>query len=125
MSEQIQLKWKRKNLANYAASMVALSQARPRPEITVSLRLKGTMPLEGLEDIMAIAKEYEHIDVFLNLTATWPDADSPEQLRLWEPPTARVEDDWRLPPMPQEEGEELPFGDFDPGPEPEAPPAEA
>ena len=83
-SQQIQVRWNSNQAEDYAASVNALNQYEPLPTIKVSLNIKGQIPQESLEEIIAIGQEHM-AEIGLTLTGTWEKDDVVTQLRLWEP----------------------------------------
>ena len=84
-NQQVQFRWNKASTEDYAASTQSLRMMSPLPDVSTSLRLKGNLPLEALDSILAIAAEHE-IEIGLILTATWPKGSEASQLRLWPRP---------------------------------------
>ena len=75
---------------DYDASVAALREYRPTPDLTVSVKLKGSMPEDVLAKIVDLAED-NSLEINVTLTATWLDEDS-FQLRLFPPPKPMVVD---------------------------------
>lgn len=80
--EQVQFKWNSRRKESYFVTMETLRAIRPIPRVVTSVRLKGHLPEEALDIIMAIATEHS-VQAQLVLTATWPEGEEPRQLSLW------------------------------------------
>ena len=69
---------------DYGASAQALQQYYPPPSIRATARLKGDMSELALQQLVALASEYD-MEINVTLTATWDDEDDVHQLRLFGP----------------------------------------
>ena len=93
MSKQISIRWDSGNGTDYEASVQALRAYTPRPDITASVRLKGSMAQDTIQALVELAAAHS-LETHITLTATWPDDSEMLQLRLFPPSPieAAVED---------------------------------
>lgn len=83
-ADQIQIRWSSWSGADYDDSMTALKEYDPIPNVKAACHIKGTMPKEAIDRIVAIVNEYD-ADASIILTATWGKNAGPNQLRLFGP----------------------------------------
>ena len=81
---QIQIRWNSNYAAEYRASLDALLRYNPPPAVKGKITLTGAMPPQAIEEIIAIAQEYD-AEIGLVLTGTWDKDAAVQQLRLFPP----------------------------------------
>ena len=90
MSKQISIRWDSGMGDDYDVSVAALGAYRPLPDLTVSVKLKGSIPEAVLAKVVNLAED-NGLEINVTLTATWADEES-FQLRLFPPPVPIVVD---------------------------------
>ena len=86
---QISIRWNSNSPGAWEASKDALRWYEPEPELKGTVTIKGVLPREGLEKILAIAQEHG-AEIGMALVATWANDDDMEnQLRLFTPESGR------------------------------------
>ena len=83
-NQEISVRWNSSDVGGYEVSLNVLRQYDPAPEITAALSVKGMLPLEAMDQIVAIAAEHG-AEIGLRLRASWPKGNEMAQLRLFPP----------------------------------------
>ena len=90
---QISIRWSSELGHDYQASVAALEQYDPRPELKASLGVKGYIPSDIMTRIVNFIQDVasEEVNITVSLTGTWDEEFGPRQMRLWDPPKHRAE----------------------------------
>ena len=84
MPKQVSIKWDSGMERNYGASVDALREYTPQPDLSASIRLKGSVDESVVEAIAELADTHS-LEIHVTLTATWPKEAEHLQLRLFGP----------------------------------------
>lgn len=84
MANQITVKWDSQFMPwdDLAASLSAIEEYRPIPDVKVSLAIKGYIDQEDLKRIVRQVEQAEGAECKVSITAVWP---AGKQLRLFGP----------------------------------------